>query len=377
MTQSSVPSSPVVAKQLSISAHLRRDIIEGKVSPGARLPTQLQLVQRFGVSAVTIQRVINRLIGEGFIRTQGRNGTFVSTHPPHLCSYGVVFNDRPEPGHHRSRYHDVLEEQAILLQRAGDRKVTIFNGISGHEDTEASRNLLGLVRSHQMAGLILIDGDVYSNTPLVDEESICRAAIMSCKVSSMTCPIIFPDMTGMIDLALDTLVASGRRRIATLITAPVYKGVGEYLRAAMRDRGITTYERWMQIVPHDTAQAVRNNVLLMMAPGQETPDGLFIVDDNLVEGAVAGLVDAGVKIPHDLQVIAHCNFPGSSAWLLPIKRVGFDLREMLEIAVNLIDTQRRGRLVPAVTRVAAILEESTVTQSGFTSKIEKNRTRSS
>jgi DNA-binding LacI/PurR family transcriptional regulator/DNA-binding transcriptional regulator YhcF (GntR family) len=348
-------SSPTPAKQQYISEHLRREIIEGRLAPGGRLPTQVQLVEQFRVSGVTIQRALDRLIREGFIYTRGRNGTFVASHPPHLYSYGVVFRDEPRAG--RSRYHEMLEAQAFRLQRASDRKVTIFNGITGLEDTENSRRLLSLVRSHQMAGLLLIDGDTFHGTPLLEEKGIFRAAIMSRKVESLACPIVYPDMTGMIDLALDTLVARGRRRVATLITVPVYLEIGDYLRNAMKAREIITYDRWRQIVPHDVPEAVRNSVLMLMTPGIERPDGLFIVDDNLVEGASSGLVEAGVNVPGDIEVVAHCNFPWSLP-VLPMQRVGFDTRQIMEAAVNVIDLQRQGQRAPSVTRIGAVLEES-------------------
>lgn len=348
-------ANTTVAKQASISAHLRNEIIEGKLPPGGRLPTQVQLVEQFGVSGVTIQRALDRLVREGFICTRGRNGTFVTSHPPHLYSYGVVFRDEPRVG--RSRYHEMLEAQAMRLQRSGDRKVTIYNGISGHEDSEDSRRLFELVRSHQLAGLLLIDGDIFHGTPLLDEAGIYRCAIMSRKVDSLRCPIVYPDMNGMIDLALDTLVERGRKRVATLITVGVYDEVSDYLRRGMKSRGITTYDRWQQIVPHDIPEAVRNNVLMMMAAA-ERPDGLFIVDDNLAEGASAGLVAAGVRVPQDLDVVAHCNFPWSAPSVLPMVRIGFDTRQILEAAVNIVDTQRQNQPAPTITRIGAVLEES-------------------
>jgi DNA-binding transcriptional regulator YhcF (GntR family)/DNA-binding LacI/PurR family transcriptional regulator len=360
MAQASPIPVPIVAKQQQISADLRREIIDGKLSPGGRLPTQAQLVERFRVSPVTIQRAIERLSREGFILTRGRNGTFVAPHPPHLFSYGVVFRDQARAG--RSRYHEMLEAQALLLQRPGDRKVTIFNGITGHEDTEASRELLGLVRSHQMAGLLLIDGDTFGGTPLLDEPGICRCAIMSRKVAPLGrdpsgCPIIFPDMTGMIDLALDTLVARGRRRVACVITVPVYTLVGDYLRHAMQALGLVTKDSWMQILPHDIPEAVRNSVLLLMTPGPDRPDALFVVDDNLADWALMGLLGAGVTVPGEVDVVAHCHFPRSTASMLPAQRVGFDVKQILQTAVDVIDMQRQGQRAPAVTRIAAILEK--------------------
>src|ERR1700684_2355165 len=112
MTESDQTSPPVVAKQSLISEHLRKEIIEGRIPPGRRLPPQGQLVDHLDVSGVTIQRALDRLSREGFICTRGRNGTFVTIHPPHLYSYGVVFRDQPAAAG-RSRFHEMLQAQAL------------------------------------------------------------------------------------------------------------------------------------------------------------------------------------------------------------------------------------------------------------------------
>jgi DNA-binding LacI/PurR family transcriptional regulator/DNA-binding transcriptional regulator YhcF (GntR family) len=355
MTTDISTSSPVLAKQSRISAHLRKEIIEGRLAPGGRLPTHVQLVQRFGVSGVTIQRVMDRLNHEGFICTRGRNGTFVAPHPPHLFSYGVVFRDQSGPG--RSRYHEMIEAQALRLQYFDDRKVTIFH-ITAANDAAASQQLVDLVHSHRMAGLVLVDGDTFHGTPLLDEPNTPRVAIMSRKVDALSCPIIFPDMTGMIDLALDTLVERGRRNVAVLTTGAVFREVGPHLRNAIKSRELVMHDCWMQIVPHDIPEAVHNCVLMLMKPGPMRPDALFIVDDNLAEGASSGLVTAGIRVPQELQIVTHCNFPGYWPTVLPMQRVGFDTQQILETAVNLIDMQRQGQRAPAVTRIRAVREES-------------------
>jgi len=56
-------------------------------------------------------------------------------------------------------------------------------------------------------------------------------------------------------------------------------------------------------------------------------------------------------------VVAHCNFPWSVP-VLPMQRVGFDTRQIMESAVNVIDLQRQGQRAPTVTRIGAVLEES-------------------
>ena len=46
---------------------LRRDIEEGVLQPGAKLPTHQQLVSQYGVSVGTIKRALGELQGAGLI----------------------------------------------------------------------------------------------------------------------------------------------------------------------------------------------------------------------------------------------------------------------------------------------------------------------
>ena len=353
MTKTDSKAGRFVAKQAQISDQLRQKIIDGRLAVGGRLPTQVELAEQFKVSGVTIQRALDRLTREGFVHARGRNGTFVASHPPHLCSYGVIFKDAPSVA--RSNYHELLEKQAIRLQRS-DRRVMLFNNISGREDTEESRQLLAMVRSHQLAGLLLIDADGFIGTPLLDEAGICRAAVMSARVEGLNCPIVFPDLTGMVDQALDHLVARGRRRIGTLCSVGVHMGLGLYLRRAMQARGIEVVERWQQILPYDTPEAIRNNVLLLMSgPADQRPDGLFFVDDSLIEAASGGLVAAGIRVPEDVEIVSHCNFPGPVS-VLPMQRIGFDTLQILTTAIGVIDQQRQGQRVSSLLRIPAVLD---------------------
>jgi DNA-binding LacI/PurR family transcriptional regulator len=242
------------------------------------------------------------------------------------------------------------------VQRTGERRVTIFNGISGHEDSAASTELLELVRSHQFAGLLLIDGDAFIDTPLIDEAGIVRAAVMSRKVDTLPCPIVYPDMTGMVDLALDQLKANGRRRVATVCSVPVHQESGAYLRSAMQERGMEIHDRWQQIVPHSYPEAIRNSVIMLMSgTGLDRPDAVFIVDDDLVEAASSGLVAAGISGSQDVEIVSHCNFPRPEP-VLPMTRIGFDTGAMVETAMAVIDQQRQGHRVPSATRVPAMVE---------------------
>jgi hypothetical protein len=88
---------------------------------------------------------------------------------------------------------------------------------------------------------------------------------------------------------------------------------------------------------------------------------LFVVDDNLVESATAGLIAADVKVPSDLHVVAHCNFPWPSPSVLPVKRLGYDIRECLQACIDAIDRQCNGdRDVRPITVPARFEEDNTL-----------------
>jgi DNA-binding GntR family transcriptional regulator len=56
---------------------LRRQIGEGSFRPGDQLPSEAQLVQRYGISPMTVRRSINLLADQGVVSTAQGRGTFV------------------------------------------------------------------------------------------------------------------------------------------------------------------------------------------------------------------------------------------------------------------------------------------------------------
>src|SRR6185295_6183072 len=97
--------------------------------------------------------------------------------------------------------------------------------------------------------------------------------------------------------------------------------------------------------------------LLMHRNDTKCPDGLVIWDDNLVEHALIGLIAAGVRVPDDVAVVAHCNFPWPPPSVLPVTRLGYSIRQALRTCLDVLDRQRRGETVPPATKIPALFEE--------------------
>lgn len=71
------PRRPTEPIWRQIAEALREDIRQQLLRPGDRLPTEQQLVERFGVNRHTVRRAIAALSDEGVVRAEQGRGTFV------------------------------------------------------------------------------------------------------------------------------------------------------------------------------------------------------------------------------------------------------------------------------------------------------------
>ena len=188
---------------------------------------------------------------------------------------------------------------------------------------------------------------------MLDEPGIPRAAITELELPGI--PRVFPELRGFLNRALDRLQQQGCRRVA-IVALGVFAAFFAHFQTQCRRRGMASRRHWELSLSLDQGESIRHCVhLLLQGPAGERPDGLVIADDNLVPQATAGIKDAGLA-PAELAVIAHCNFPWPTPSAVPVTRLGYSAREILETCINLIEQQRRGEVPPSMTRVTAEFE---------------------
>jgi GntR family transcriptional repressor for pyruvate dehydrogenase complex len=66
----------------TLTGVLRSDIVDGRIAPGDRLPSESTLIARHGVSRTVVREAIARLQAEGLIHTRRGSGSFALTPPP-------------------------------------------------------------------------------------------------------------------------------------------------------------------------------------------------------------------------------------------------------------------------------------------------------
>ncbi len=337
---------------------LRQDILHGKLTPGSRLPSLRLLSDQFDTSLNTIQRAVSELVQDGFLETNGRAGTHVTPHPPHLTRIGVGF--ATAPGYsvsHWSKFHQAIH---LSLQAArlgnGQRFVSFFRLSDSGCSSAGQQELEDDIRRHRLAGMVMV-GPAWSmdmQSQLIDP-TLPRICISRSGESSI--PSIMPDSSAWLDRALGTLAGRGRKRIAFIDDMADGLSLHDNRRTDLLMRkageaGVISepvcHQHGSVNNPHGISQAVR---LLMSLPADRRPDGLVICDDNLIDPAVHGLLQSGVSVGSvedggDVDVVAHANFPFTVAAPYPLIYIGYDVRWMLARARDIILDRRTAEYAP-------------------------------
>ena len=312
-------------KRKGLEEALKNSILDGTLSPGMRLPTLEQLNFEFNASKATFQHVINRLKRQGFIRSVERQGLFVADNLPSETHFGLVFDRKT------NAFLKKIEEQAELLNREGKWKFTIFR----NEYTPALlvRNWNSLRESLQeqtLAGLFFFFNPVNEEILQIIQEysAAVPMVIYDHYPKHPTLLVLKMEPESCAEKSLDLFLKRGIRRLA-VITKPEQPLAHSFLKAA-RKKGIEIPDRWFLPAPEYRTEGVKNIIMLLLSlPPRQRPDGLYITDDNLLNAVQAGIVESGVRVPQDLTVVCHTNFPDPPETVIPILKVGFDNRELL------------------------------------------------
>ncbi|MEI8083038.1 MAG: GntR family transcriptional regulator, partial [Actinomycetes bacterium] len=366
---------------VDIAERLKRDILRGIVAPGQRLPTRVELERQFDTTPVTLNRAMKRLVSEGFVQARMGSGTHVATHPPHLAHFALAFPFAVVQG--ASRFYEALRDEAGRLQ-ASERRVSPFYGIESHVDEEDYQRLLGFVRAHRLAGLIFAANPyqlVAKGSPLIREPGVLRTAIMVAD-SRVSFPTVYPDIDAFLPKAFDYLAARGRKRVAVVRLGGATHVSLDPVKALAAERGLILRPHWLQAAFVGTPEWSRQTALLLLHAGQaERPDAVVIADDNLVEGFTEGIRDSGLRVvpsdepcrtasnvtsrtacgeprrTDDLEVVAQANFPYATRSLVPAKRLGYSITQLMAVCLERIEQQRHGDRPQAHTAIPAVWEE--------------------
>jgi GntR family transcriptional regulator len=138
-----------------IEADLRDRIRSGLLAPGGQVETELELMERYGVSRATVRQALGALVGEGLLEIRRGLGTFVTT---------------PRFEHTIGGFYSFSRE----IERHGLRPATRVLGLGLEHAEEPAAGALGIEIGTPVVALrrLRLAGD----DPLVVETSYLPAA---------------------------------------------------------------------------------------------------------------------------------------------------------------------------------------------------------
>jgi DNA-binding LacI/PurR family transcriptional regulator len=137
MTACKAVSMAESPKHREISRRLRADIATGRFAVGARLPSEPQLVKKFGVSRPTVGRALLDLQREGLIERRAGSGTYVK----HASGQATVFTRQLGlliPGLDTTEIFQLICGELASLARVQDYSLLWGGSTHPRQDTDAS-----------------------------------------------------------------------------------------------------------------------------------------------------------------------------------------------------------------------------------------------
>lgn len=297
---------------------IRGRVVSNQWPAGQRVPARRQLAQDFGVSSATLQRGLDQLKGEGFLRADSTRGTYVVEHPPHRFRLGVVSMSPPHAVF-EDRFLDAINESGRRLAPRGYSLSTYSNLRTVRDD--ATHRLLDDLDHHRLTAVLFL------HMPALDVlDAVCRRGVPVISFSDEQ-----PSHPGLASVRFDygelihrgiaELAAAGARRIGVLTNEGIRRSWQHHLHRACAEIGVETRTLWWQCPFCRSDGSVQQVVrLLMERPEEDRPDGLLITDEHATVAAIDAMLTAGLDVPGDVRVVSHCTLPRQ---ITPAARVGF------------------------------------------------------
>lgn len=332
----------VYRKANFITEDLRNQILSKTFSPGERLPTRDALVEKYGVGKVTVQRAVKILMDEGFVEARVGRGTIISERSPHLVRYAMLFPQSQEMTERNQFWLALIRE----AQRFEDkREVEIHYGFEGGQGVDRYNKLVNDVENGRLAGLIFASAPAgLKNTPLLASPGIPRAAFMSTH-PVFDIPNVMMDGTALHQKIVKYTLTQNCHRIALIASDhQSIESVGR-IKEVFESHGLSINPDWIHGVSRVEPGWAKSLTRLLMADSSDKrPDCLVVLDDNLVPVIAETLKEINIIPPHDIKLVAHCNFPWPTPSVVPAMRMGFCITELLRSLMQQIDDQQEGRI---------------------------------
>ncbi len=318
-------------KHRDISRQLLSEIANGKYGPSERLPSEAQLVERFGVSRPTIGRALRDLQAEGLIERRAGSGTYVRQQPG-MIPRGVRQLGLLIPGLGGIEIFGRICGELASVARS--HEYTLLWGDSNHPVDQAISKESAVKLSEQfierrVAGVFFAPFETTQGQEEVNQhivERLGKAGIPMVLLDRDLVPyprrsaldLVSSDNFAGAYMLAEHLLKLGCRRMAFVArprSAPTVEARVAGVRDALLRHGTELARDWIQFGDPEDIKFVRS-----LVAGRQW-DGVICANDLTAAQLMRGLEKSGVRVPHDLRVVGFDDVKYATLLSVPLTTV--------------------------------------------------------
>ena len=306
---------------------IRERIEDGELASGAKLPTELELMQHFAVSRTTVSRALHDLELQGFIRRRRGSGTYVRDLRRVAEQFDLAFFVPWKESGVTLPHVEGLIHQGLADLASRRHSTLLLKGLSGEGSLEnrvlsATRSLIDM----------RIDGVFYYPSELPgDQMELNRVVVDMLAAADISVILIdrdvvsFPGRSEFARIGYDNrrggviltehLIEKGCRRIAFVGIPEISSAVADRLAGyfeAHRMHGLSVDSKLVRMV--DEHELTRRFCDDLMRTSK--PDAIISKMDRFAALIGRHLIDQGLQIGHDVKMAGFDDDP--IAELLPV-----------------------------------------------------------
>jgi GntR family transcriptional regulator, arabinose operon transcriptional repressor len=339
-------------KYRQILEKLQDDITSGRYKPGKRLPSEAELVRRFGASRMTVFRAMHELQSLGLVTRRVGSGTFVSpitSNSSHL--FGLLI---PELG--QTEIFEAICKGMMEAQEAMHHSLLWGNAASSEEDKErAAEQLCQHYISQRVSGVFFAPVEFSANRFQANHKIVAafdRARIPVVLLDRDLEP--YPqrskyDLVGIDNrrtgyLATEHLMRTGAKRIA-FIARPNSAPTVDARAAGYREALLSQDEKQRRdlVIIGDASDTKFIKSVLR----KDRPDAFVCANDLTAGNLMHTLISLNQRIPEDIRIVGIDDVKYARLLPVPLTTVHQPCRDIGRIAMAvMLDRIRNPDLPP-------------------------------
>jgi GntR family transcriptional regulator, arabinose operon transcriptional repressor len=334
----------------AVADTLRRQLVNGSLSPGAKLPPVRALATQFNVSVVTVSKALRALESEGHVScipTVGAfvpAGTAVQSAPPQVTiAFATVALEAALTSWIAAGIEEACRERGWLLQ--------IHNAAS--QAKIEAETLARLPRTNTKGAIVLPCGDdanieamfylKFAGFPFV---------LVDRRIPGLRVDIVESDHEKGGYLATQHLLEHGHRRVLMYTSPPGrFSSADARLKGyerALIERGIEPRPEWKMTYDYEVESArpdgktgppwvLWHEGALPFLHKLELPAAIFVMNAYAGRGLLTACRELGLRVPEDVSVVCFDDTEFMEAFHPPITVVAQRRRQIGRAAVELLE----------------------------------------